>query len=113
MPITRAEHDELEKLTGVKIATGFSAKQREQLNFTRPELSRILEGVKGTPAGEAALAILRKGAERLKANPRADMDGFRPCVQDLERENRYQRRLKEERKSYDAIRAGRKSYDAP
>ena len=111
MPITRAEHDELEKLTGVKIATGFGAKQREQLNFTRPELSRILAGVKGTPAGDQALAIIRKGAERLKTNPRADMDGFRPCARDLEREDRYQRRLQEERKVYESIRNGAKRYD--
>ncbi|HRR34580.1 MAG TPA: hypothetical protein P5026_10805 [Kiritimatiellia bacterium] len=111
MPITRAEHDELEKLTGVKIASRFSARQREQLNFTRPEFSRILAGVKGTPAGEKALDIIRRGAERLKTNPRADMDGFRPCGKDLEREARYQYRLGEEQKVYEAIRAREKYYD--
>ena len=67
--------------------------------------------MKGTPAGDQALAIIRKGAERLKTNPRADMDGFRPCARDLEREDRYQRRLQEERKVYESIRNGAKRYD--
>ena len=44
--------------------------------------------------------------------PRGDLeDGFTPCVKDLEREERYRRRLAEERRVYDAIRAGRKVYD--
>ncbi|MGN0853630.1 MAG: hypothetical protein ACI4Q3_09695 [Kiritimatiellia bacterium] len=112
MPITRAEHAELEKLTGVKIATGHRTRQREQLNFTRPERSRILAGVAGTPAGEKALGIIQAGAARLKENPRADMDGFVPCAKDRERECRYQRRLAEERNVYKSIRTGGKTYDA-
>ncbi len=111
IPITRDEHDKLEKLTGVKIAKSHGARQREQLNFDRPELSRILVGVKDPSAVAAALAILRAGQERLKATPRADMDGFVPCAKDQEREARYQRRLAEERKVYEAVRGGTKRYD--
>ena len=61
---------------------------------------------------QEALEIIRKGAERLKAMPRGDVEeGFTPCAKDLEREERYRRRLAEERRVYDAIRAGRKVYD--
>ena len=113
MPLTRGEFDHLQKITGVKVA--WSAKdrrrQREQLNFERPECSRILAGVKGKPAYAEALAIIQKGKERLKTNPRADMDGFVPCAVDRQREERYQRRLAEERAVYEAIRAGQKRYD--
>ena len=86
-------------------------RQREQLNFDRPECSRILEGVKGKPAYNEALAIIKKGQERLKATPRCDMEGFVPCAADQAREVRYQRRLESERRVYDAIRTGRKVYD--
>jgi hypothetical protein len=111
MPITRAEHAELVKLTGVKISNSHGARQREQLDFDRPEMSRILGRVKGKPAYDRALAILKTGKERLKTTPRADMDGFVPCEADRAREERYQRRLAAERRVYDAIRAGRKVYD--
>ena len=111
MPITRAEHDELEKITGVSIPRSFSPPRREQLNFDRPELSRILDAVKGKPAYAKALAIIRKGQERLKATPRADMDGFVPCAENQPFETRYRERQKCERRSYDAIRTGRKIYD--
>ncbi|MGN0846455.1 MAG: hypothetical protein ACI4RA_03610 [Kiritimatiellia bacterium] len=111
MPISRAEHGELERLTGVKIATGHAARQREQLNFTRPECSRILAGATNEASRAAALAILRAGRERLKTNPRADMDGFTPCAADRAREARYQRRRDEECRVYEAVRRGVKRYD--
>ena len=111
MPITQGEHDELIRLTGVKIAHGHGARQREQLNFDRPEMSRILVPVRGRPEYDKALAILKAGKERLKKTPRADMDGFVPCEADRAREERYQRRLAAERRAYDAIREGRRLYD--
>ena len=111
MPITRAEHDELQKITGASIPRTFSPPRREQLNFDRPECSRILDAVKGKPAYAKALAIIRKGQERLKATPRADMDGFVPCAENQAFETRYRERQECERRSYDAIRTGRKIYD--
>lgn len=111
MPITCAEHAELQTLTGVKIADGHSKRQREQLNFDRPEFSRILADVKDLAVKTRALAIIVAGKERLKTNPRADMDGFVPCATDRAREARYQRRLAEENEVYKVIRAGGKRYD--
>ena len=111
MPITQGEYNALMKLTGVKIANSHGARQREQLNFDRPEMSRILLPVKGKPEYDKALAILKAGKERLKTTPRADMEGFVPCEADRAREERYQRRLAVERRAYDAIREGRRIYD--
>ncbi|MBO7685362.1 MAG: hypothetical protein J6V72_03200 [Kiritimatiellae bacterium] len=111
MPLSFAEQAQLEKLCGVAISNTFSKRQREQLNFDRPELSRILEGVKGEKR-EEALAIIRKGAERLKATPRGDVEeGFTPCAKDQERDERSARLRAEERRVYEAIRAGKKVYD--
>jgi len=112
MPITRDEYARLEKLAGYAISCRSSDRQREQLNFTRPEQSRILSAMK-TPAARAeALGILEAGAKRLAKTPRADMPGFVPCEADRNREVRYRKRLAEERRIYDAIRAAQKIYDA-
>ncbi len=132
MPLTFAEKKRLEALCGVKIADSHSKRQREQLDFDRPEKSRILgNGERGSSftkvtedkmgngergmtkeQRQEALEIIRKGAERLKAMPRGDVEeGFTPCAKDLEREERYRRRLAEECRVYDAIRAGMKVYD--
>ena len=113
MPITCAELKRLGEITGVQVARKSKNAQREQLNFTRPEKSRILDAVKTKPAAYAeALAILQTGKDRLKTTPRADMDGFVPCSVDRAREARYQKRLAEERAVYEAIRTGGKRYDA-
>ena len=112
MPLSFAEQAQLEKLCGVKIENSHSKRQREQLNFDRPELSRILEGVKGKPAYAQALALIEQGAARLKTTPRGDVEeGFTPCAKYREREARSERRLAEERRVYEAIRAGKKVYD--
>ena len=59
-----------------------------------------------------ALAIIKKGAERLKATLRGDVEeGFTPCAKDLERIARGERRLAVERRVYEAIRSGKKVYD--
>ncbi|MBR1587890.1 MAG: hypothetical protein IJ658_06155, partial [Kiritimatiellae bacterium] len=61
---------------------------------------------------QEALAIIKRGAARLKATPRGDVEeGFTPCAKDREREARSERRRAEERRVYDAIRADRKVYD--
>ncbi|MBP5226530.1 MAG: hypothetical protein J6336_04015 [Kiritimatiellae bacterium] len=114
-PLTKAEHDQLTALTGVPIRNSHGARQRAQLDFDRPASSRILDPVRAPEKREkyeAALAIIQTGAERLKQTPRADMEGFVPCEKDREREAKYQRRLAEERRVYQAIREGREVFDA-
>ena len=111
MPLTFAEKERIEKLCGRGISNSNRARQREQLNFDRPECSRILKGANGKPAYDEALALIRLGAKRLRAKPRCDMEGFVPCAADQAREVRYQRRLAAERRAYEAIRKGQKVYD--
>ena len=117
MPLTFAERAQLEKLCGVEISNAHHKRQREQLNFDRPELSRIFgNGERGTGNGEKkyseALAIIKKGAERLKATPRGDVEeGFTPCEKDRERAARSERRRDVERRIYEAIRVGKKIFD--
>ena len=114
MPITRQERDRLQTLCGVEISNAHGRNQREQLDFTRPECSRILSGpgaVTNAAASAEALAIIRKGRETLAKTPRCDMDGFVPCETDQRREARYQRRLAREREVYKAIKAGKETFD--
>jgi hypothetical protein len=112
-PLTDGECKRLKELTGVQIALSHAAKQRSQLSFDRPELSRILAPVASNEVARAeALALIREGARRLGERPRADMEGFAPDGQDVEREKKYQQRLDAERVVYEAIRAGSRVYDA-
>jgi hypothetical protein len=111
-PLTFEECEKLTELCGTKIQNGHGARQREQLNFTHPEHSRILKGASTSEARNKALEIIKTGANRLKTNPRCEMDGFKPCAKDMEREMRYQKRLKIERDNYEAIRSGKKNYDS-
>ena len=46
-----------------------------------------------------------------KLNLSGDMDGFVPCAENKSFETRYRKRLECERRSYNAIRAGRTIYD--
>jgi hypothetical protein len=110
-PLTFEECAKLETLCATKIQNNFSKRQREQLNFTRPAHSRILSGAKNDSDRKKALAIIERGAMRLKKKPRCDMDGFVPCETDLKRDRRYRKRLDAERKNYEAIRSGKKLYD--
>jgi hypothetical protein len=111
-PLTMEELGRLKALTGVQVANSHSARQRSTLSFERPELSRMLRaaGV-GTPARDEALALIRAGGGRLKARPRADMDGFVPDALDAAREAIYRARLARESGVYEAIRGGRNRYD--
>ncbi len=111
-PLTGQELKRLTQLTGVTIAMSHGARQRATISFARPEASLILAGLKpDTPQRAEALALIRTGAERLRAKPRADMENFVPSAADQARDAKYQARLKEERRVYAAIREGRKVYD--
>ncbi len=113
-PLTKEELQRIMKLTGGRIANAHSARQRAQLDFGRPECSRILSKLdKNTQreAYDAVLGLVRAGAERLREQPRADMDGFVPCAKDREREERYRQRAAQELRVYEAIRNGRELMD--
>ena len=114
MPISTADRDRLQALSGVEIANSHRRRQREQLDFTRPECSRILSSpklAKDAAARAEALAIIERGKAALAKTPRCDMDGFVPCEADMRREERYQRRLARERNVYKAIREGKETFD--
>ena len=111
-PLTQGELARLKELTGVRVSNVFSAKQRAQISFDRPEVSRILAPLApDTPARAEAESIIREGARRLTERPRADMPGFTPDAREQEREAKYQTRLNQELRVYEAIRSGRKVYD--
>jgi len=83
------------------------------INFTRPARSLCLSGF--TDRTDAtyvrALALIRKGAERLRAHPRSDMPGFVPCEADKRRLEHLAKRRAIERRNRRAIAAGRRVYD--
>ena len=107
MPLTFEEKKRIEALCGTKIANSHGARQREQLDFDRPECSRILAGAKDDAARAEALALIRAGGARLAQTPRGDvLEGFTPCPVDCAREERYQKRRAEEERVYEAVRAG-------
>jgi hypothetical protein len=111
-PLTAEELHRLKVLTGVQVEGRHSAKQRSTISFARPEVSRILAPVATNATAKAeALALIHEGARRLKEKPRADMDGFVPSPSDQAREQKYQARLAEERRVYEAIREGKRVYD--
>ncbi|MDA3927201.1 MAG: hypothetical protein PF904_21215 [Kiritimatiellae bacterium] len=111
-PLTKAEVEKITKLTGKKISFKHQDKQRSTISFERPELSRILEGIKKDSVEyKEVIALINKGAERMKINPRADMPGFKPGGSNQFIHDRYESRLAVEREVYKAIREGRKVYD--
>lgn len=111
-PLTAGEIGRLEHLTGVKIHFAHNARQRAQVSFARPEASRILSALAAdSPERSEALDLIRVGARRLQELPRADMEDFVPGQTDLAREAKYQERLRQEQRVYEAIRAGKKIYD--
>jgi hypothetical protein len=112
-PLTGDELSRLKALTGVTVAGSHAARQRSTISFARPEVSRILLPVASNAVARAeALALIQAGAARLKERPRADMEGFVPDARDQAHEAKYQARLAEERRVYEAVRTGKKAYDA-
>ena len=76
--------------------------------FERPERSPCLAGLeaKDPDAYHAALAIIEEGARTLEARPRADMEGFVPAEEHLQKQQRYETRREIEMRNRAAIRAG-------
>ncbi|MHC4708140.1 MAG: HzsA-related protein, partial [Planctomycetota bacterium] len=82
------------------------------VNFTRPELSPCLNSLsKDSEEYREALALIRKGHERLKKRPRADMPGFVPWERDLTRMAHRKKYNEIELNSRLAIREGTLRYE--
>ena len=73
MPLTFAELARLEKLCGASVACTHAQRQREQLDFDRPDCSRILAGAKDAAARMREQSGRSKsscrGAQVLRGNP--------------------------------------------
>ena len=115
-PLTDAQLGQLSKLTGVNLNAGDLWNNKRKIgplvSFTRPEVSPCLAKLKtGTAKYNQAIAIIKAGAAALRKTPRADMDGFVPCEDNRKRLEKYNRLMKLERKSRDALRDGKKVYD--
>ena len=94
-PLSREELQRLFSICGkdAKIFASYIVNARrfpdeEPVSFDRPELSKILDGVVGENRTEA-LKIIRLGAERLKAKPRADTAGFKNSPEYIYRQKRF------------------------
>ncbi|WP_430931238.1 hypothetical protein [Saccharicrinis sp. 156] len=114
-PISQNDLNRLGQLTQVDFNTlrGHRRGLGPQISFERPEKSPCLANIKNKNSKEykEALAILAKGKEELENIPRLDMDGFIPSSTDQIRLDKYIYRQKEEKKSREAIREGKKHYD--
>jgi hypothetical protein len=111
-PITRAQLDRLQKLTGRTVANNYGARQRPLVSFDRPELSPILAKLdRNSPEYREALEILRAGKEVLAKSDPDYLPGFAPCAKDRQRNAKYDARAAVEAEVYAALRDGRKVYD--
>ncbi|MDR3182482.1 MAG: hypothetical protein LBT89_06105 [Planctomycetaceae bacterium] len=130
-PLSIAETQQLEKLTGQKIfipsnvrSEPFYFYESETLhprdaallklvtilNFDTPEKSPVIEGLASSVRKEA-LEIIQCGSERIKLNGKNDLNGFRYCEIDAWRAEKYQQRGNREKEFRKAIVEGRKLYD--
>lgn len=113
-PLNNEELKTLGSLTGINFwqLNGYWRKLGPQVSFERPEESPCLDKIRDDREKFAqAVAIIRKGGERLKETPRADMEGFVPCERHREMLRKYADRLEEEISNRKAIRNGEKRYD--
>ncbi len=113
-PLTFEELQQLGELTGVDFNTlsGHTRTLGPQISFERPELSPCLENIQADGGGYAqALALIKKGQQRLIKTPRADMEGFIPSEEHREQLQKYMDRLKIEQKNNQAIDKGKFVYD--
>lgn len=105
-PLSTPEVKRLVELTGLDL---LQPAQFTQLSFTRPEISPLLKRFDGTsdPKYQEALSLLRTGKERLTANPRPDMPGFRLVSPvELAQEKKYEARREAEARMRAAILRG-------
>ena len=115
-PLDGGQLKRLQELTGVPFEKlgSHSANRGPQISFDRPELSPCLGGFKdkADPRYAESLSIIRAGQQELAKNPEPDADGFVACETDRWRDQKYAVRRDAEQQRRDAIRTGRKVYDA-
>ena len=100
---------QLARLKQLGMETGIT-----DISFDRPEISPgLIKVPRDDPRYSEAIGIIRAGQDSLKKNPNPDADGFVACDADQQREQKYELRTKIERRNREAIREGRKVYDAP
>ena len=109
-PLTGKEQREIAKLTKVKIER-YTHDGPWHFNFTRPELSPILENVKDDATKAKVVEIIKRGSERLKATPRNDMPGYVPSEEHQRRSKRYEELFQRELANRRAIQSGERVYD--
>ena len=115
-PLSNLQTERLAELTGIPFAklANYKTNLGPQVSFDRPQLSPCLEKLKDAnePDYIEALAIIEAGSRMLRKRPRADMDDFRPCPLDEQRQRQYAVRQQIELRNRRAIREGRKHYEA-
>jgi len=87
-PLNEEEMQTLGELTGFspREVTEASRYKGPRISFDRPELSPCLKSLsKDSPEYRKALALIRKGQERIRERPRADMPDFIPWERDRQR----------------------------
>jgi hypothetical protein len=111
-PLTTAETQRLKQLSGVDLAkaAGFQH-HRVWLSFDRPGLSPLLEKTPAGAARDEALALIRSGGERLRAQPRGDTAEFTMSAADRGRHERMDRLQQRAAAFQRAVREGRKLRD--
>lgn len=113
-PLTDSEFKRLEELTGVAMKNLEKMKRKlpAQISFDRPELSPILDSIRDSEEKfNEAISIITKGQERLKETPRADMENFIPCQENIDQLKKYEEMQMVEMRVREAIAAGDTIYD--
>jgi hypothetical protein len=109
-PLTGEELKRLGELCGVKLQ---DRAQIAQVNFTRPDKSPCLAKFadRNDAKCQEALTIIRSGQQRLAAEPRLDMPGFRlVSPAEISRQERYEARRNLEAAMRAAIVRGEKAF---
>lgn len=115
-PLDDRDLAQLEEITGVPLRqlASHASNRGPQLSLDRPELSPCLARFtdREDPRYTEALALIRKGAERLAQQPEADAPGFLPGSTDQWRETKYLARQRRELENREALRAGAKRFES-
>jgi hypothetical protein len=94
-PLNDDEMTELGKLVDLNFfdLSNHQRTRGPQISFDRPEKSPCLQTIKRkTKKYKKALALIQLGHQRLQQTPRADMDRFVPCEQNLAQLRKYVQR---------------------
>jgi hypothetical protein len=114
-PLTNEEVNKLTELTGVSLwnLNNWQRGVQAQVSFDRPDVSPILDGIrKDKKKYKEAVAILKKGQQRLKKTPRGDIESqLVPCERHQEMMRKYIQQLEKNEAMNAAIDKHDKLYD--